>query len=292
MEETLLNLPNFVPLPDMHWVLGSLSLTVAYAACFGFAVYFILTSLALAPRYKLVAILSSVVMVSAGLSLMREGVMWDRAYTWDPLQALHIPMTDGNTFSNAYRYGNWTITVPLLLTQLPLALGITGKALFSRALRMGLAGVLMIWTGLIGQFGEVADFTLLNGCRRAAVHFYDGRHYDQADLWRDPVALLPASLCIGWPCPRDRGAEPGARQDRIKKPPRVGAAFMFRCRLAYELSSGKVIAELRFCRTSRALNVRASVPRAARPVSRPNFTSAVARYLVTSRTLKSSKNGS
>lgn len=162
MEETFLNLPNFVPLPDMYWVLGSLSLMVAYGACFAFAVYFVLTSLQLAPRYKLVAILSSVVMVSAGLSLMREGVMWDRAYMWDPTQALHIPMADGSTFTNAYRYGNWTITVPLLLTQLPLALGLTGRALFSRSMRMGIAGVLMIWTGLIGQFGEMGVFSLTN----------------------------------------------------------------------------------------------------------------------------------
>ena len=197
MEETLLNLPNFVPLPDMYWVLGSLSLTVAYAACFGFAVYFILTSLALAPRYKLVAILSSVVMVSAGLSLMREGVMWDRAYTWDPLQALHIPMTDGNTFSNAYRYGNWTITVPLLLTQLPLALGITGKALFSRALRMGLAGVLMIWTGLIGQFGEVADFTLLNIWGVISTLFFLWLLWEVLATIRAGQATTPASL-DGW----------------------------------------------------------------------------------------------
>jgi bacteriorhodopsin len=160
--ENYLNLPNFVELSDPAWVLGSLSLVVAYGACFAFAVYFTLTSFQLSQRYRLVAILSAVVMVSAGLSLFRESMMWDRAYTWDAVRMLHVPMLDGDSFTNAYRYGNWTITVPLLLAQLPLALGLPRPEIFKRALRMGVAGVAMIWTGLVGQFGEVSDFGLLN----------------------------------------------------------------------------------------------------------------------------------
>ena len=160
--ENYLNLPNFVELSDPAWTLGSLSLMVAYGACFAFSVYFVLTSFQLSQRYRIVAVLSAVVMVSAGLSLMREASMWDAVYVWDAARGLHIPQGDGETFSNAYRYGNWTITVPLLLCQLPIALGLTRPDLHKRALRMGIAGVAMIWTGLAGQFGEVSDFGLLN----------------------------------------------------------------------------------------------------------------------------------
>ena len=165
MEDRYLNLPNFVALSDPAWTLGSLSLMVAYGACFAFIIYFVLTSLQLAPRYKLVAILSAVVMASAGLSLFREHSMWVASYTYDVASGLWLPAlqnAEGQTFSNAYRYGNWLITVPLLLTQLPIALGLPRGEIFKRSLRMIIAGELMILTGLVGQFGEVADKSMFN----------------------------------------------------------------------------------------------------------------------------------
>ncbi len=162
MEDTYLNLPNFVPLSDALWHLGSVGLMVSYGACFAFIVYFLMTSLQLAPRYKLVAILSAVVMASAGLSLFREWSMWNASYAWDAAAMIWQPQSDGQTFSNIYRYGNWTITVPLLLTQLPIAFGLARGEIHKRAIRMSIAGVLMIWTGVVGQFGEVSDYGLLN----------------------------------------------------------------------------------------------------------------------------------
>ena len=166
MDELYLNLPNFTELTDPQWVVGSLSLTVAYGACFAFILYFLLTSQQLAHRYRLVAVLSAVVMASAGLSLLREAQLWAGAFDWDAGSGMWVPdamRADGDqTFTNAYRYGNWTITVPLLLTQLPIAMGLGRKESFMRSLRMSVAGVLMIWTGLVGQFGEVSDWGLLN----------------------------------------------------------------------------------------------------------------------------------
>ena len=162
MEDTYLNLPNFVPLSDALWHLGSVGLMVSYGACFAFIVYFLMTSLQLAPRYKLVAILSAVVMASAGLSLFREWSMWNASYAWDAAAMIWQPQSDGQTFSNIYRYGNWTITVPLLLTQLPSAFGLARGEIHKRAIRMSIAGVLMIWTGVVGQFGEVSNYGLLN----------------------------------------------------------------------------------------------------------------------------------
>ena len=166
MEDLYLNLPNFVEFSDPLYWIGSLSLTVAYGACFAFIVYFVLTSLQLAPRYKLVAILSAVVMASAGLSLLKEANLWAAAFDWNAATGTWRPdalsADGGSTFTNAFRYGNWTITVPLLLAQLPIALGLARGQIHKRATRMGIAGVLMIWTGLVGQFGEVADRGLLN----------------------------------------------------------------------------------------------------------------------------------
>ena len=162
MDDRYLNLPNFVPLSDAMWHFVSLNLMVGYGACFAFIIYFLMTATQLAPRYRLVAVLSAVVMASAGLSLFREWSMWSETFSYAADLGQWVPLTEGQTFSNAYRYGNWTITVPLLLIQLPLALGLSRPELHKRSLRMIIAGVAMIWTGLVGQFGEVADLGLFN----------------------------------------------------------------------------------------------------------------------------------
>ncbi len=162
MEELAVNLPNVVSLTDPQWTMGSLILMVSYGAHFAFILYFIMTSMQLAPRYRIVAILSAVVMASAGLSLLREWSMWSDTFEFVKATGLWVPAEDGQTFSNAYRYGNWTITVPLLLIQLPIALGLMRGELYARAARMIIAAELMIWTGLVGQFGEVNDFGQLN----------------------------------------------------------------------------------------------------------------------------------
>ncbi|MGB7406639.1 MAG: bacteriorhodopsin [Pacificimonas sp.] len=162
LEDLAVNLPNVVGLTDPQWTLGSLILMVSYGAHFAFIIYFIMASFQMAPRYRVVAILSAVVMASAGLSLLREWSMWSETYEFVRAAGMWVPAADGQTFSNAYRYGNWTITVPLLLVQLPIAFGLMRKDLHTRAVRMAIPALLMIWTGLIGQFGEVNDFSQLN----------------------------------------------------------------------------------------------------------------------------------
>lgn len=162
MNDLPVNLANLVQLTDPQWTMGSLILTVSYGANFAFVLYFLMTSLQLVPRYRIVAVLSAVVMASSGLNLLSEASAWAETYSFSALTGLWTPGGDGQTFSNAYRYGNWTITVPLLLTQLPIALGLARGELHARSARMIVAGLLMVWTGLMGQFGEVNDLARLN----------------------------------------------------------------------------------------------------------------------------------
>ena len=143
-----------------QYTLGSLILMVSYGACFAFMLFFLMSVQNLAPRYRLVPILSAVVMASAGLSLLQEFSLWKDSYAF--VDGLYRPLAENETFTNAYRYGNWTITVPILLTQLAIALGLRQGEIQRRSLRMGVPAVLMIWTGLYGQFGEVGDFSHLN----------------------------------------------------------------------------------------------------------------------------------
>ena len=198
MDDTLMNLPNFVPMSDPGWHLVALVLMVSYGACFAFAGYFALSSFQLSQRYRLVAILSMVVMVSAGLSLFREYSMWQSTFTYVADTGQYVPLLDGQSFSNVYRYGNWTITVPLLLIQLPIAMGLARGQVHTRALRMSIAGIAMIWTGLVGQFGEVGDYGLLNLWGIISTLFFLWLLYEVWGVLKAGKALAPASL-KGWP---------------------------------------------------------------------------------------------
>ena len=160
MENVVTNIENLVALTDQQYTLGSLILMVSYGAHFAFILYFLFSMRDLAPRYRLVPLLSALVMTSAGLSLLREFSLWQESYSF--VGGLYTPISEGQTFTNAFRYGNWTITVPLLLTQLPLAFALARPEVHKRAIRMAIPAVLMIWTGLVGQFGETNDMAQLN----------------------------------------------------------------------------------------------------------------------------------
>lgn len=154
------SIENLVTLTTGQFTSGSLILMVSYGAHFAFILFFLMMSLQLAPRYRIVPILSAVVMASAGLSLLREFNLWQTSY--ELVGSVYRPLAENQSFTNAFRYGNWTITVPILLTQLAIAFGIARPDLHKRAIRMIVPAVLMIWTGLYGQFGETGDWSRLN----------------------------------------------------------------------------------------------------------------------------------
>ena len=82
-------------------------------------------------------------MASAGLSLLQEFTLWKASYAF--VDGMYRPLAENETFTNAFRYGNWTITVPILLTQLAIAMGLKQQDVHRRSLRMAVPGVLMIW---------------------------------------------------------------------------------------------------------------------------------------------------
>lgn len=151
-----MNYENLFTYGPTEWTLFALILMISYGAHFAFAGYFVLASFQLAPRYRIVAWMSGVVMISAGLSLMREHTSLMETFRWTgEVWAPMLPET--GVFSNAFRYGNWIVTVPILLVQLPLAMALPKTELYARSTRLILAGEGMIVTGLIGQFYEVTS---------------------------------------------------------------------------------------------------------------------------------------
>lgn len=160
VDSALSGVANIITLTSQQYQLVSLILMVSYGAFFAFVLFFAMSAQNLAPRYRLVPILSAVVMVSAGISLLQEFSLWKESYAF--VDGAYRPLAENEVFTNAYRYGNWTITVPILLTQLAMAMGLRQSDVNRRSLRMVVPGVLMIWAGLYGQFGAVGDFSHLN----------------------------------------------------------------------------------------------------------------------------------
>ena len=116
-------------------------------------VYFAMSARGVLPRFRNTAYISAVVMVSAFLELGALWLMWNGAFAYDAATGT-MRLLDGQVFSNGYRYANWLIDVPMLLTQFLVVLGFAGAAFWSRWRKLTIAGVAMIVTGYIGQYYE------------------------------------------------------------------------------------------------------------------------------------------
>ncbi len=133
-------------------------LTLGVGAQLAGLVYFLTTAKESSPRYRLSSTLSAVVMVSAALILTNQQFNWSEAFTWDGNR--WNPSTA--TFSNGYRYVNWSIDVPMLLTQLLVVLGVAGKSFRRTFIGFVVGGLLMIYTGYVGQFYETTSISTMH----------------------------------------------------------------------------------------------------------------------------------
>ena len=137
-------------------------LSMGVGAHFAALVFFLVMSQFIAPRYRVATALSCIVMVSAGTIFYGQSGLWENAFFWngevyEPAEA---------TFSNGFRYVNWMVTIPCLLTQLLIVLNIRGKQLTSDATYLIITAWGMIITGYYGQLFEVTDMTnSILGCR-------------------------------------------------------------------------------------------------------------------------------
>ncbi|MCQ8184632.1 bacteriorhodopsin [Parvularcula maris] len=152
------NIENFAAFPHPAYQLIAVLLMVGYGAHLAFSVYFLAASTQIAPRYRLVPWFSAVVMLAAGLSLFREFSVWSETmvFTGEDWRR-----DSQEVFSNAYRYANWTITIPLLLAQLLIALKLPRASMHKLLPKLVLAAIAMIWTGLVGQFYEQASIATM-----------------------------------------------------------------------------------------------------------------------------------
>ncbi|MFG1756446.1 bacteriorhodopsin [Micromonospora echinofusca] len=145
-----MNVENLFGYNVIQYTLVSHVLTLGFAVMAAGLVYFLATRGSAAPRYQLASVLSAVVMVSAFFELWVLSERWRQAFTWDGTAYVQSDVL----FSNGYRYMNWSIDVPVLLIQLLIVLGITGRAFHLNWAMFVVGGLGMIYTGYAGQFHE------------------------------------------------------------------------------------------------------------------------------------------
>ena len=150
-------------------------LSMGVGAHFAALVFFFLTSRFIAPRYRTATALSCIVMVSAGTILYGQSGLWETAFTYDAGQNAYVAAEA--TFSNGFRYVNWMVTIPCLLTQLLIVLDIRGNQLFRDATILILLAWGMIITGYVGQLYETTDLTQLTLWGAISTVFFIGMNW-------------------------------------------------------------------------------------------------------------------
>ncbi|MDB9372993.1 bacteriorhodopsin [Nodularia sphaerocarpa] len=185
-----INLENIFTYTPLQYAIVTNVFTLGFAAQAAGLIYFVATLRKVSPPYRLASVLSAVVMVSAFLELLRMEQNWQNAFVF----------TDGfwrlgtEVFFNGFRYINWSIDVPLLLLQLVIVLGLTQNRAISYSSQLIIGGLLMIWTGYIGQFYEVTNLALFAFWGIVSTLFYMYILLVVWELISTTVGNLPSNL--------------------------------------------------------------------------------------------------
>ncbi|MDM7325302.1 MAG: bacteriorhodopsin [Thermus sp.] len=157
--------------PDLtygqYWlVFNTLSLTIA--AMGAAAVFFILARSYVAPRYHIALYLSTLITLIAGYHYLRIFESWVGAY-----QLVDgIYKFSGKPFNDFYRYADWLLTVPLLLLELILVLGLSAARTWNLGLKLVVASLLMLGLGYVGEVNTEPGPRTLWGALSSIPFFY------------------------------------------------------------------------------------------------------------------------
>lgn len=106
-------------------------------------------------KYKSAVIITGLVTFIAGYHYLRIFDSWGAAYT--AIDGIVVPT--GVAFNVAYRYVDWLLTVPLLLIELILVMGLSRSETVRKSVMLGGAAALMIILGYPGEVSGGIDST-------------------------------------------------------------------------------------------------------------------------------------
>jgi len=131
--------------------------TAAMAAA---TVFLFLSRSQVGRHYKTAVTVSGLVTMIAMYHYFRIFNSWDQAYT-----VLNGVVTaTGRPFNDAYRYVDWLLTVPLLVTELILVMRLSGNEGTKKATRLAVLAVIMVAFGYPGEISNVASTRWLWWC--------------------------------------------------------------------------------------------------------------------------------
>jgi bacteriorhodopsin len=116
-------------------------------------VFFFASRSQVSAKYKTAITITGLVTLIAGYHYVRIFNSWDAAYTLNN----GVLSTSGMPFNDAYRYVDWMLTVPLLLVELILVMGLPSGEATSKSIRLGLLAVIMVGLGYPGEVSSVAS---------------------------------------------------------------------------------------------------------------------------------------
>jgi bacteriorhodopsin len=113
------------------------------------------------PKYRTALCISGLVTGIAFYHYFRMFNSWTEAYTFlggaQPFNEKSTEYTvtaTGNPYNDAYRYMDWLLTVPLLLIELILIMGLDEETTRDKSIKLGTAAALMIALGYPGEIAE------------------------------------------------------------------------------------------------------------------------------------------
>ena len=114
----------------------------------------------IASHYKTAVTVSGLVTLIACYHYFRIFNSWDEAYT----VVNGVVTATGKPFNDAYRYVDWLLTVPLLVTELILVMRLPGNEGPKKATRLAVLAVIMVLLGYPGEISRVASTRWLWWC--------------------------------------------------------------------------------------------------------------------------------
>ncbi|MGF1554196.1 MAG: bacteriorhodopsin-like [Paracoccaceae bacterium] len=151
--------------PDMDEIsIGQFNLiynvfSFTFATMLAATVFFWLGRAQVGEKYKTALAITGLVTFIAAYHYLRIFQSWEASfeYTATGIQPTNQP------FNDAYRYVDWLLTVPLLLVELILVMGLSRAETIDKSVRLGLLAALMIVLGYPGEVSTSTGWQLLFG---------------------------------------------------------------------------------------------------------------------------------
>jgi len=145
-------LPDGITYSQWSAVYNALSFGIAgMGACF-FFVFFQLDNTA--KRYRTALTCNCMVTLIATYHYFRIFNSWNEAFEVKEKDGAYTVAKSGAPFNDGYRYVDWLLTVPLLLIELILVMGLSAEQTSSLSWRLGFSSALMVAMGYPGEISE------------------------------------------------------------------------------------------------------------------------------------------